>query len=50
MFLSEVLIDTGRHFIPKLTLYQIIDSMTYSKINVMHWYLDALLDTRRRRG
>mmetsp|Transcript_25049 Transcript_25049/g.40412 ORF Transcript_25049/g.40412 Transcript_25049/m.40412 type:complete len:525 (+) Transcript_25049:27-1601(+) len=35
----EVLIDTARHFEPVSQLYRILDSMTYAKINVMHWHL-----------
>eukprot|EP01046_Picozoa_sp_COSAG06_P006592 COSAG06_NODE_311_length_17771_cov_31.730647_7_plen_362_part_00 len=35
----EVLVDTSRHFEPVETLKSLIDSLTYGKINVIHWHL-----------
>lgn len=35
----EVLVDTSRHFEPVETLKALIDSLTYGKINVIHWHL-----------
>lgn len=35
----EVLIDTSRHFEPVETLKNLIDSLTYGKVNTVHWHL-----------
>ena len=34
-----LLVDTSRHFLAMHTLYRIIDSMTFSKMNVIHWHI-----------
>ena len=33
------LVDTARHFQPITSLYRIIDSLTYAKLNLLHWHL-----------
>ena len=35
----EVLIDSSRHFQPVAELKRLITSMTYAKINTMHWHI-----------
>jgi len=35
----EVLVDSSRHFQPLRTLHLLIDSLTYAKINVVHWHI-----------
>lgn len=35
----EVLVDSSRHFEPVQTLKNLIDSLTYAKINVVHWHI-----------
>eukprot|EP00055_Hartaetosiga_balthica_P011792 m.55030 g.55030 ORF g.55030 m.55030 type:complete len:635 (+) comp7735_c0_seq5:74-1978(+) len=35
----EVLIDSSRHFEPVESLKEVVDSLTYAKINVIHWHL-----------
>jgi hypothetical protein len=32
-----LLIDTARHFLPVVALKQLINSLTYAKLNVLHW-------------
>lgn len=32
-----LLVDTARHFEPVETLRTVIESMTYAKLNVLHW-------------
>ncbi|XP_066249400.1 beta-hexosaminidase subunit alpha-like [Euwallacea similis] len=34
-----ILVDTSRHFIPLEQLKQIIDAMTFNKLNVFHWHI-----------
>eukprot|EP00462_Mataza_sp_D1_P024346 CAMPEP_0175131698 /NCGR_PEP_ID=MMETSP0087-20121206/6686_1 /TAXON_ID=136419 /ORGANISM="Unknown Unknown, Strain D1" /LENGTH=395 /DNA_ID=CAMNT_0016414015 /DNA_START=893 /DNA_END=2077 /DNA_ORIENTATION=+ len=35
----EVLVDSARHFEPAQTIKNLIESLTYAKINVVHWHL-----------
>ena len=35
----QVLLDSARHFEPVQTIKNVIDSLTYSKINVVHWHI-----------
>jgi hypothetical protein len=33
-----IMVDTSRHFLTKAMLYQLLDSMSYTKMNVLHWH------------
>jgi len=33
------MIDTGRHFLTKKVIKRIIDGMSFSKLNVLHWHI-----------
>lgn len=34
-----LMVDTSRHFLTKAMLYQLLDSMSYAKLNVLHWHI-----------
>ena len=34
-----LMIDSSRHFEPVQTIMNVIDSMTYAKVNTLHWHL-----------
>eukprot|EP01084_Bolivina_argentea_P111437 198817_1 len=33
------LIDTGRHYLPVRSIKQLLQSMSYAKLNVLHWHI-----------
>ena len=34
-----LLIDSGRHFIPKKIILETIDALMYNKMNILHWHI-----------
>jgi len=34
-----MLIDTDRHWLSRAALYDIVDSLTFAKLNVLHWHI-----------
>ena len=39
-----LLIDTARHFLPVVALKQLIGSLSYAKLNVLHWVSASAVD------
>ncbi|CAJ1977722.1 unnamed protein product [Sphenostylis stenocarpa] len=34
-----LMLDTARHYLPVIVIKQIIESMSYAKLNVLHWHI-----------
>ncbi|KAK7249952.1 N-acetyl-beta-D-galactosaminidase [Aureococcus anophagefferens] len=34
-----LMIDTGRHFQPLASIFEVVDALPYAKINVLHWHV-----------
>lgn len=36
-----LMIDTARHFLPVRTILDMVDSLSYAKLNVLHWHMSG---------